>query len=194
MTDRPIRVLIVDDHALFRAGLRSLLEAEPAFFRVVAEAESGFGVVGIVQQSRPDVLLLDLALPGIGGMDVLRELAGLTTRVKCVVLTAAISDEAIVEALRLGAVGVLVKTVATELLFKCVRSVVAGQDRVGRTGDHFAAGRPHGLASSGPIAIASFWADRSRARSGAPRGPGLFESRSQPQTQDQRRHREAPSE
>ena len=159
VTNPPIRVLIVDDHALFRAGLRSLLEAEPGF-RVVAEAESGFGVVGIVQQSRPDVLLLDLALPGIGGMDVLRELAGLKMGVKCVVLTAAISDEAIVEALRLGAVGVLVKTVATELLFKCVRSVMAGKYWVGRTGDHFAAGRPRGLASSGRITVASFWAQR----------------------------------
>jgi DNA-binding NarL/FixJ family response regulator len=126
-----IRVLIVDDQGLFRAGLRSLLEAEPGF-SVIGEAESGIGAAALAQRLQPDVMLLDLALPGMSGMDVLRELAASHTRIRTVVLTASVSDAGIIEAVQTGAVGILLKTVATELLYKCLRSVMAGQYWLGR--------------------------------------------------------------
>ena len=127
-----IRILIVDDHALFRAGLRRLLEADPAL-RVIAEADSGFGVIATIQNVHPDLMLLDLALPGLNGMDVLRELAATHLQVKTIVLTAAIADDAVVEAVRNGAAGILMKTAATELLFRCVYSVMAGEYWIGRS-------------------------------------------------------------
>ena len=127
-----IRVLIADDHAMFRAGLRKLLEAE-AGFEVVGEAENGVSATALTRKLAPDVLLLDFAMPGMSGVEVLRELgidAGLTTRT--VVLTASIAPHEMTDVLQHGAAGVLMKTAATELLYECVRSVASGQYWVGR--------------------------------------------------------------
>lgn len=153
----PIRVLIVDDHELFRAGLRKLLEAEPGFV-VVGETGSGIGAAGLTARLQPDVLLLDVALPGLNGLDVLRELVAAANRARIVMLTAAISPADAIEAIQLGAAGVLMKTAATELLYKCLRCVVNGQYWIGRDAVRSligalaatrsgaqAAGRPFGL-------------------------------------------------
>lgn len=126
-----VRILIADDHPIFRRGLRSLLEAEPGF-SVVGEAGNGADAVQMSRSLKPDVLLLDLAMPGVSGMDALGELARAPIPVRTIVLTAAIEKAEIVKALQLGAAGVVLKTSTPELLFKSVRSVMAGQHWIGR--------------------------------------------------------------
>jgi two-component system, NarL family, nitrate/nitrite response regulator NarL len=121
-----VRILIADDHRIFRAGLRRLLEAEPGF-EVVGEAADGSEVGPLVEERRPDILLLDMAMPGVPGLEVLRGLAGDGAPVRTIVLTAAIDRTDIVKALQLGAWGVVMKEAATDLLFKSIRSVMAGQ-------------------------------------------------------------------
>ncbi len=126
-----IRLLIADDHPIFRDGLRRLLELEPDF-RVIGEAADGEGAVKLAHQLKPDILLLDLAMPRLPGLEALRELSESKTPVRTILLTAAIERDQIVEALQLGARGVVLKESATELLLKSVRSVMAGQYWVGR--------------------------------------------------------------
>ena len=127
----PIRILIADDHSLFRKGLKSLLSAEPGFV-VIGEAENGDEAVRLARSLRPDLLLLDLAMPGASGLDALGELATAPISVKTIVLTAAIERAEIVKALQLGAAGVVLKSSAPELLFKSVRGVMTGQHWIGR--------------------------------------------------------------
>jgi two-component system nitrate/nitrite response regulator NarL len=126
-----VRVLIADDHQIFRAGLRKLLESEPGF-DVVGEADDGATALALVQQLHPDFLLLDLAMPNMSGLEALRELATSGSTCQIVLLAAAIDKAQIVEALRLGARGVVLKDSATGLLFKCIRTVMAGEFWVGR--------------------------------------------------------------
>jgi DNA-binding NarL/FixJ family response regulator len=132
MPDRtsPIRIVIADDHPIFRDGLRRLLAVEPDF-EVVGEAADGHEAVDRVRALRPDVLLLDLAMPKAGGLDALRELAGSRTDVRAVLLTASVDRDDALEAVRLGARGVVLKAAATPLLYKCIRAVVAGEYWIG---------------------------------------------------------------
>ena len=127
----PVRVLVADDHPIFRAGLRKLLETDPDF-TVVGEAGDGRDVARLSRSLDPELLLLDVALPGMSGLDVLRDLAGDQTGPRTVLVTASIEPADMIVALRLGAAGVLMKTAATELLFKCLRAVLAGEYWVGR--------------------------------------------------------------
>jgi DNA-binding NarL/FixJ family response regulator len=126
-----IRVLLADDHAVFRQGLRRLLESERDFL-VVGEATNGEEAVALVAQLRPDILLLDLSMPGGSGLDTLAALARSEVPVKPVVLTAEIEREQIVRALQLGARGVLMKSSGAELIFKGLRTIMAGQHWVDR--------------------------------------------------------------
>jgi len=125
-----ITVAIADDHALFRAGLRKLLDA--LGLAVVGEAANGVEAVQIVRRLEPDVLLLDLAMDTMNGMDVLQFLVRETTSTRIVVLTAAISSSQVTEALATGAVGVVMKTEAVDVLDECVRAVAGGKYWVGR--------------------------------------------------------------
>jgi two-component system nitrate/nitrite response regulator NarL len=127
----PIRVVIADDHTIFRKGLRSVLEAE-AEFVVVGEGADGEEAVELCRVLQPHVLLLDLVMPGQSGMDALAELATSPTPVRTILLTAGIEKAEIVKALQLGAAGVVLKSAPTDLLFKSIRSVMAGQHWIGR--------------------------------------------------------------
>jgi DNA-binding NarL/FixJ family response regulator len=127
----PIRILIADDHPLFRDGLRRLLQSEPGF-DVVGEASDGDELLGLIRKAKPDILLLDLSMPRRDGMAVLRELAAARIPVRTLLLTAAIDQAQIVQALRLGAYGVILKESTTQRLFDSIRCVMAGQYWVGR--------------------------------------------------------------
>jgi len=121
-----IRVLLADDHPVFRQGLRKLLEGERDFL-VVGEASDGQEAVDMAAQLRPDILLLELAMPGRSGLDALNELANQPLPIKSVVLTAEIDREKIVKALQLGARGVLLKNSNSDLIVKGLRTVMQGQ-------------------------------------------------------------------
>lgn len=131
MDSRKTRILIADDHTIFRDGLRRLLESESEF-QVVGEAADGAEALQLVQQLKPDVLLLDLAMPRMPGLETLRELSSQGSTVKVILLTAAIEKRQIVEALQTGARGVIMKDAATQLLLKGIRTVMGGQFWVGR--------------------------------------------------------------
>lgn len=127
-----VRILVADDHTIFRDGLRRLLEAEPEL-QVAGEAADGVETIAQTRELNPDVLLLDLAMPRVPGMDVLRELsASGEIHTKIIVLTAAVERLEIVQALQFGARGVVMKEAATQLLMKAIRTVMAGQYWIGR--------------------------------------------------------------
>ena len=121
---RDVRIVIADDHPIFRDGLKRLLETEPDF-HVVGEATDGIEAMQMTRTLTPDVLLLDIAMPRMGGIESLSAMQGLHTRV--IVLTAAISEPATVRALQLGARGVVLKESATRYLLDGIRRVVAGR-------------------------------------------------------------------
>jgi two-component system nitrate/nitrite response regulator NarL len=126
----PIRIIIADDHAIFRDGLRRLLVSEKDFV-VIAEASDGKEAVFLTRQLKPDILLLDLAMPRVPGMEALREMAHAGVSVYTILLTAAIEPFEVTCAMRLGARGVVLKASPPELLLSCIRAVSEGQHWVG---------------------------------------------------------------
>ena len=130
MDTQPIRIVIADDHAIFRDGLRRLLATQEDF-RVIGEASDGKEAIAFATDLRPDVLLLDLAMPRVPGMEVLRELAHQEVAVRTILLTAAIQPFAVTSALQLGARGIVLKASPPEMLLKSIRSVCEGQFWVG---------------------------------------------------------------
>ncbi len=128
---QPVRIVIADDHPIFRDGLRRLLEAEPDL-KVVGEGSDGAEAVRLARTLKPDILLLDLAMPKHPGLEALRDLSTSATPVRVILLTAAAEKSQIVEALQLGARGVVLKDSATQLLLKAIHTVMSGEYWVGR--------------------------------------------------------------
>ena len=116
-----VRIAIADDHQIFRDGLRRLLESEPGF-EVVAEGINGLEAAEIVRNVGPDVMLLDVAMPRMGGVDALAMIPPEATRV--ILLTAAIDPMDLLRAIQLGARGVVMKDSATRLLIDGIRRVM----------------------------------------------------------------------
>jgi two-component system nitrate/nitrite response regulator NarL len=131
LRSQSVRILIADDHPIFRDGLRRLLESEKGF-KVIAEACDGIEAVEFARKLKPEILLLDLAMPRRPGLEALRELSGDSAPVRVILLTAAAEREQIVEALQLGARGVVLKDCGTETLMKSIRAVLGGEYWVGR--------------------------------------------------------------
>jgi len=123
-----IRVALADDQALVRSGFAALLDAEDDI-SVVGLAADGFGAVRLARQTRPDVLLMDIRMPGLDGIAATREIAaaGELDRVRVVILTTFGLDEYIFEALRCGAAGFLVKDTDAAELIRAVRVIAAGE-------------------------------------------------------------------
>jgi DNA-binding NarL/FixJ family response regulator len=122
-----ISVLLADDQALVRAGFRALLNAEPDI-EVVAEATDGIEAVRLARQTRPDVVLMDIRMPGVDGLEATRRIAADTAlaHTKVVILTTFELDEYVFEALRTGASGFLVKDTEPVELLRGIRAVAAG--------------------------------------------------------------------
>jgi DNA-binding NarL/FixJ family response regulator len=128
----PIRILIADDHEIFRDGLRLLLDAESGL-NVIGEARDGAEAVERARELSPDILLLDLSMPNHPGFEALKDLgSGDPNKTHVILLSADVSKRQIVEALQLGARGVVLKDSATEFLLKAIQTVMAGGYWVGR--------------------------------------------------------------
>ena len=126
-----VSIVIADDHELFRQSLAKVLESREGY-RVVGEAANGREAVSLVRALKPDILILDLVMPVMPGLAALRELAPLASDVRTLLVTADVGDSDIVEALQFGARGVLLKGVTTDLLFRCLKAIMAGEYWVGR--------------------------------------------------------------
>ncbi|MEO6060832.1 MAG: response regulator transcription factor [Thermoflexales bacterium] len=121
-----IRILLADDHAVLRAGLRMLLESQPDL-KVVGEAGTGLEALGQVQTLQPDVILLDLTMPGMGGMEALPALRKLAPAARVLVLTMHDDEGYLRRALRGGASGYVLKRAADSELLSAVRAVARGE-------------------------------------------------------------------
>jgi two-component system response regulator NreC len=122
----PVRILLADDHRLVRQGLRALLEAEPDF-RLVGESDDGLDVLRKVDSLKPDVVVLDLMMPGINGIEVTRQLRVAAPRTRVVILSMHADEPYVFEALRHGAAAYILKQAQAGELVRGVREAMAGR-------------------------------------------------------------------
>src|SRR5690242_10126140 len=123
---KTIKIAIADDHPIFRDGLKQLLSLEKDF-EVVAEIGDGADVLRVVDERRPDILLLDLQMPGAHGLTILQKMQAVSNPTKVIVLTASEDKNEFVQAMKLGTAGIVLKQSPTDLLFKSIRKVYAGE-------------------------------------------------------------------
>ncbi len=124
-----IRVLVVDDHPVVREGLVAILEDDPEF-EVAGSVGSAEEALALAPRARPDVVLLDLELPGMSGVDAIPGLAAAAPRARVVVLTAYDTDERVLGAIRAGARGYLLKGAPAEEIARAIRAVHAGESHL----------------------------------------------------------------
>jgi two-component system nitrate/nitrite response regulator NarL len=127
----PIRIVVADAHPLFTLGVRALL-AEDASVKIVGDASSGEEALEVLQQTRPDVFLLDLSLERVTALEVLSRMASMKLETRTVIVAATIESAELRTVLLRGARGVLLKQWASDLLAKCVRQVVKGEYWINR--------------------------------------------------------------
>ena len=121
-----IDILLVDDHAMFRAGIKALIEAEDRL-RVVGEAADGDEAVDRVRELKPDIVIMDLSMPGANGLEATRRISALGLNTSVLVLTVHAEEEYLVPVVEAGASGYLTKTSADTDLLEAIRIVARGQ-------------------------------------------------------------------
>lgn len=124
--DEPITVLLVDDHEVVRQGVRFFLETQPDF-EVVGEADSGKRAIKLAEENVPDVVIMDLLMPGMDGVETTRQVKDVSPRTQIVVLTSYHDDEHIFPALQAGAISYILKDVKMEELAEAIRRAVQGE-------------------------------------------------------------------
>ena len=129
MVDSPLRLLLVDDHEVVRAGLRTLLSLEPDL-EVAGEAESGEEALTLARRARPDVVLLDVVMEGLGGVETCRALRSLSQPPRVLMLTSYSDDDAVISSILAGASGYLLKNTGRAELLRAIRAVGAGQELI----------------------------------------------------------------
>jgi DNA-binding NarL/FixJ family response regulator len=123
----PVRIVVADDHQIVRSGFTALLDTQPDF-TVVGIAEDGAGAVRVCRETSPDVVLMDVRMPGMDGIEATRQLTGPDgDRPRILILTTFDLDDYVYDALRAGASGFLLKDVTAERLFDAVRVIAAGE-------------------------------------------------------------------
>jgi DNA-binding NarL/FixJ family response regulator len=123
---RPIRIVLADDHTIVRDGVAHLLNAEPDF-QVVGSASDGLEAIEMVCRLKPDVVLMDLQMPNLNGVAAIKRIRAEDEHIKIIILTTYDTDEYILEGIRAGAKGYLLKDVPKEELFRSIRLVSQGQ-------------------------------------------------------------------
>jgi len=121
-----ISIVLADDHPLLRLGLQTLLEREPDY-SIAGVASDGLEAVSLTERLKPSVLVLDVMMPGLGGLEVLRILRDRSPQTRIVILSMYSNDDFIVEALRNGAIGYVLKSCAQENLVRAIRDAAAGR-------------------------------------------------------------------
>jgi DNA-binding NarL/FixJ family response regulator len=125
MTGRSTRIVLVDDHVLVRSGMKALLDAQPDL-EVTGEAGDGAEGVEVTLERRPDVVLMDVRMPGIDGIEATRRIVAAGSRARILVVTSHDEDALVLHALRAGASGFFLKDAAADRLCEAVRAVAAG--------------------------------------------------------------------
>jgi DNA-binding NarL/FixJ family response regulator len=146
MSEAPqIRVLIVDDHPIVRAGLDAILNSQPGM-QVIGHADNGRAAVEKARELHPDVVLMDLRMPGVSGVDAIRQIRDACDETRILVLTTYDGDEDIHQALQAGASSYIVKGLPYEILLRAIRRVYAGRSFLPREVSHLLdAHSPEGL-------------------------------------------------
>ena len=121
-----IRVLLADDHDLFRQGVRRLLEGSPDL-EVVGEARTGQDTVRLVEELAPDIVLLDIAMPALSGIDAARLIKTASPRTGIIILTVHADEEFLFEAIKAGAMGYLLKDASADELIRAIRVIYGGE-------------------------------------------------------------------
>jgi DNA-binding NarL/FixJ family response regulator len=131
MMNEPISVVLADDHRIMRDALKALLESES--FQVAGEAGDGLEAVGVAERVKPNVLLLDVSMPGLGGVDVVKQVAKRSPGTRVLMLSMYANDAYVNGAMKSGASGYLLKDAAAEELFHAIREVAQGRRYLSRS-------------------------------------------------------------
>ncbi len=124
-----IQVMLVDDHAMVRAGLKALLE-QTQDIQVVGEAANGFQAIELVKQIQPDVILMDLSMPGMDGIEAIQRILAIRPGQHILVLTGFLDEERLIQAIQAGAQGCVDKTIPPEDLVQAIRDVSLGKPAI----------------------------------------------------------------